>query len=520
VSRHPRRAAALLVLALAAGWASSRLAAGGEDRVVLAAVDVAAFSALQDLAPSARLELWERLKAMGVGVALLREETLADLAARGEVLYFSRSEVEKWRAAGLTSAGSALKGDSLWVRDSKILARIAAPLAARGLDVSTAASGPRVLELPSGFDLAAVTAGFDPGASSSVASAGLLPAAASSGAEISVAGRTLRTRTLAVDARRGEILRAAYGRPLRLIVFAPHAGLGLDANLDFLRASLRVLRESGLPTVLAERPVSGPSGRVDRTTRLFLVWLAAAVGPLIALRVALRAARATRERLSFLPKVASPVPEVLAGLVAAYVVAALSGLIVAWLAPVGWRDGSARAWTFWTQLAPLAAGAAALFALEPSILPRWGEPIRVRDAAVFALILAAAALLLAPRACLRAASLLEFIDGLSPAAGVLWWWPWRWREALIGAPCLAVALALVEEHDRSDPKGWLLLGLLAPAGLVAAVGGSGVPVFVALEQGAVSFAFGAAVAGLGGLFAGWVYGPTSNRSIDLEPSNS
>jgi len=251
-----------------------------------------------------------------------------------------------------------------------------------------------------------------------------------------------------------------------------------------------------------------------------LVWLAAAVGPLIAVRAALRTARATRERLVFLPKVASPVPEVLAGLAAAYVVAALSGLIVAWLAPAGWRDGSARAWTFWTQLAPLAAGAAALFSLESSAFPRWGEPVRVRDAAVFALLLAVAALLLAPRFCLRAALVWESIDGLSSAAGVLWWWPWHWREALLGVPCLAVALALVEERDRSDPKGWLLLGLLAPAGTVAAVGGSGVPVMIALAQGGASFAFGAVLAGVVGLLGGWVQGPRPDRSIDLEPSNS
>jgi hypothetical protein len=527
---RPRRLAALVALAAALAAAAGAPRRAG-DRAALAAVDAEAFAGLSGRRPEAARELWERLQAMGVSAVMLREETLADLAARGEILNFSLAEVDKWRAAGLVSPSSALRGGTLWAKDPRALARAAEALAARGLDVSTAAvGGAKALELPPGADLARVPAGFDPAAVSALSGAGLLPVAASTATIVVVAGRQLWTRTLPVDAAPGEILRAALGRPLRLIVFRPRAELDLEANLGLLRNSLRTLRGAGQPATLpAPRPASGEGG-ASRLARLLLVWLLGATGPLLAARAALQAGRLARSRICAIAPVASPVPQVLAGLTAGWLVAAFTGLVVAGSAPEGWRDGSARAWTVWTWCAPLAVGAAALFAsAKSSRRAGWAAPVRRRDLAGLAAFALAAALLLTPRAAVRVSALWESFDRLS-AAGALWWWPWHWRAALVGVPCLALALALIEERDGaddprarpglwSDPRGWLLLGLLAPAGLVAAIGGGGAPLEAGLTYGAAAWALGlagaAALAGLRSYLRRWT-GPKARATIDLE----
>lgn len=526
-----RRFAVLLALgaALAAAADAPRRA---PDRAVLAAVDAEAFAGLSGRRPEAAGDLWERLKAMGVSAVILREETLADLAARGEVLSFSRAEVEKWRAAGLVSPTS-LRGGTLWAKDPKALARAIDGLAARGLDVSTSAvGGAKALVVPPGVDLARVPAGFDPAAVAALSSAGLLPVAASTGPLVAVAGRLLWTRTLAEDASPGEILRAALGRPMRLIVFRPRAELGLEANLEFLRSSLRTLRGAAQPQTLPA-PRSAPSeGGAERLVRLALVWLLGAAGPLLAARAALQASRLARSRVCAWAPLASPVPQVLAGLAGGWAVAAFAGLVVAGAAPEGWRDGSARAWTLWTWCAPLAIGSAALFAsAKPSRRGGWAAPVRRRDLAALAAAALAAALLTAPRAAVRVSSLWESFDRLS-AAGALWWWPWHWRAALVGVPCLATALALIELRDGaadprrarqgllSEPRGWLLLGLLGPAVLVAAIGGGGAPLGGELAQGAAAWALGLAGAGALALafvlLERWAQSPKAHRTIDLE----
>lgn len=523
----------LVLVALAAALAA---AAGAPrrsgDRAVLAAVDAAAMAGLEGKRPEAAGELWERLKAMGVSAVTLREETLADLADGGEVLNFSRAEVDRWKAAGLVAPSSALRGGTLWAKDAKSYARAADALAARGLDVSSAAvAGAKALEIPPGVDLAKIPAGFDPASVAALAGADLFPVAASTAPAVEVAGRRVWTRTLWVDAAPGEILRAALGRPMRLIVFRPRPELGLEENLAFLRNALKILRDAGQPDTLPEpRPESGESG-LARLARLALVWFLGAAGPLLAARAALQAGRLARSRVCAIAPVASPVPQVLAGLAAAWVVAAFTGLVVAGAAPEGWRDGTARAWTVWTWCAPFAVGAAALFAsAKPARRGYWAAPVRRRDLVALIAFALAAALLLAPRASLRASAFWESFDRLS-AAGALWWWPWYWRAALVGVPCLALSLALVEERDAedprhprvklaSDPRGWLLMGLLGPAGLVAATGGGGAPLDVGLLHDAMAWGLGLLVAaGLAGarfFLQRWAQGPSAHRTIDLE----
>jgi hypothetical protein len=524
-------AALALCGALAAAWQAPQRAA---DRAVLVAVDAEAFSALSGRRPAADGALWERLKAMGVSAAVLREESLSDLASRAEILSFSRAEVEKWRAAGLVSPSSGIRGGTLWAKDPKSLARASEALAARGIDASTAVvAGAKALELPAGVDLSRVPAGFDPAEVAALSSAGLIPVAASSDAAVSVAGRRLWMRSLRADAPPGEVLRASLGRPMRLLVFRPVPERGLDENLESLRAALRVVRDADQSSVLPDTRHAPDVGDFERRVRLALVWFLGAAGPLLAARGALHSARAVRAKVAAWAPLAAPVPQVLAGLGAAWALSAFAGLAVAGAAPLGWRDGGARAWMLWTWCAPVAVGASALFASSTGRRGRgWAAPVRRGDLVLVAGLVAAAALLLAPRAAVRASALWESFDRVS-AAGALWWWPWHWREALLGVPCLATALALIEGRDAaaakgrhaeetelSDPRVWLVLGLLGPAGLVAAVGGGGSPLSAAVAHGAAAWGLGMllafALAGARGLASLWAQGPKTHRTIDLE----
>ncbi|NNN06755.1 MAG: hypothetical protein HKL90_12720 [Elusimicrobia bacterium] len=509
----------LLFLLLAAALAAALTSRGRiEERAAIAAVDVEPFARLAGRPAAADAELWERLKAMGVGAAVLREETLADLAARGDVAYFPRAEVGRWRAAGLLPLSSTLRGGTLWARDAQSQTRAAEALAAAGVDASTApATSGALLRLPPGADLSLLPAGFDPPTVAALSAAGLLPVAASSGPAVAIAGRRMWTRTLPVDASRGEIARAAFGRPLRLIVFRARPELGFEGNLDALRVSVRTLRALNLPEDLPEPSVAPEESSARTRARLALVWIIGLIGPLLAARAGLHASRFLRHPTRAVLPQASPVPQALGGLAAAWACAALAGLAVAGLAPEGWRDGGARAWTLWTWCAPLAVAGATLLAAAAPARRGWAAPVRRRDLAALGAFALAAVLLAAPRATLRASSLWESFDRLSAAAGALWWWPWRWREALVGAPALALAYALIEERDSAAPserpvllavpRAWLLLGLLAPAGLIAAVGGGGEPVGAALAHGAVAQALGAllgaVLAGLRDLLDGW-----------------
>lgn len=517
------RRALLSVLAVGAAAAVWTTRAPAE-RAVLPAVEVDAFAALTGRAAASTPELWERLKAMGVAAVILREETAAELAARGEVLHFSRAEVEKWRALGLVAAGGGPKPDSLWAKDAKVLTRLSGALAARGIDVSTATTaGGRSLELPPGVDLARVPAGFDPETVAVVSAAGLIPVAASTSTRVSVAGYKLWIRTLPAAARPPELLRAANGRAMRLLILRPSAGVGLDDNLERLRAALKIVKSAGMPAVL---PAGAPS-KEDNAGRLFLFYAIGLLGPLLAARAGLGAERAVRGWVAARAPIAAPVPETLAGLAAVWAAASAAGLLAAAAVAPERREALARAWTVWTLSAPMIVGAAALFASEgAAVRARWSAPLRVRDlAAVFVLALALFGLL-APRAAMRAAGLWESVDRLSAAADVLWWWPWRWREILIGTPSLVLALILIGKREAAaqdgrgthvpkflgDPRGWLTLGLLAPAGAVAAIGAGGVPAALAVAHGAAACALGAALgfmlAGLRARVEMWVLGPT------------
>jgi len=510
-----RSRSALLVVLAAAGAAAVWETRAPAERAVLPAVEAEAFAALSGRAPASTPELWERLRAMGVAAVVLREETAAELAARGEALHFPRAEVEKWRALGLVAAGGGPKPDSLWAKDASALARLSGALAARGIDVSTS-SGGRSIELPPGVDLARVPAGFDPEVVAVVSAAGLIPVAASTNPYVSVAGHRLWIRSLPAAARPPELLRAAHGRAMRLLVLRPSPSAGLEENIERLRAALKVVKGAGLPGVLPDGgPPSAPSP-AESAARVFLLYAIGLAGPLLAARSGLGAERAVRGWVAARVPIAAPVPEALAGLAAAWAAASAAGLLAAAAVAPQAREALARHWTLWTLSAPLVVGAAALFASEgPALRSRWRSPLRVRDIAAALLLILALTVLLAPRAALRAAGVWESVDRLSAAADALWWWPWRWREILIGTPSLTLALILVGRPGGKflgDPRGWLVLGLLAPAGAVAAIGAGGTPAALAVAHGAAACILGAVLglvlAGLRSRVEAWVLGPT------------
>ncbi|MBI5247144.1 MAG: hypothetical protein HY923_08175 [Elusimicrobia bacterium] len=511
-----------LLLALAAVSAAALWSVRARpDRAVLPAVEVDDFTALSGRSAESTPELWERLKAMGVAAAVLREESAAELAGRGDAMHFSRGEVDKWRALGLVAESAGPRPDSLWAKDAKALARLSSALAARGIDVSTAiaAGGVRVIELPPGVDLARVPAGFDPESVAVVSSAGLIPVAASTSSVAMVAGRRFWIRSLQVSARRPQLLRAAHGRALRLLILRPAPGAGLEETVESMRAALKVVRGAGVASVLSAVAPPAPVGGAAKYARLFLFFAAGLFGPLLAARTGLSVAQSVRSWTLSRAPIASPVPETLAGVAASWAAATAAGLFAVAAATPECREAFSRSWTLWTLSAAPAVGAAALFGSEgPALRWRWRAPVRVRDLAAALVIVVVAGAMLAPRSALHAAGLWESADRLSAAADLLWWWPWRWREILIGVPCLVLTFILVGrrgEHDAprflGDPRGWLIPGLLAPAGTIAAIAGGDVPLELSVAHGAyaalLGAAFGFAVSALRTRVESWVLRP-------------
>jgi len=321
---------------------------------------------------------------------------------------------------------------------------------------------------------------------------------------------------------------------MRLLVLRP-SGAGLDDSLERLREALKVVKSAGHPGVL---PPGAPEERsrpdAESAARLFLYYAIGLLGPLLAARAGLGAERKVRGWVAARAKIAAPVPETLAGLAAVWAGASAAGLLAAAAVAPEQRESLGRSWTLWTLSAPMIVGAAALFGSEgPALRRRWLAPVRMRDLAAASVLALALFGLLAPRAALRAAGIWESAARLSAAADVFWWWPWRWREILIGFPSLAMALILIGKRESpsptergggtsspygsvaatflGDPRGWLVLGLLAPAGAVAAIGAGGADPALAVAHGAAACALGAALglvlAGLRARLEAWVLRP-------------
>lgn len=491
-------------------------------RSLLPAVEAEAFTLLTGRAAASTPELWERLKVMGVAAVVLREETAAELVARGEALHFSRAEIEKWRLLGFISAGGGPQTDSLWAKDAKILARL--PGSLRNSSSPALVS----LDLPLGADLTQVSAGFDPETVAAVSAAGLIPVAASTRPFVSVAGHKLWIRSVPAAARPSEILRTAYARAQRLLIFRLSADVGIEKNLEQLRAALKIIKNAGLLEALPASEPSASMSRLERSARIFLLYAIGLLGPLLAMRSGLSAERKVRGWVAARAPIAAPVPEIAAGLAVVLAAASIAGLLAVVAAGPEVRQAFARNWTLWTLSAPLVVGAIALFISESRALRAcWRSPLRVCDLVIAFALTAVLFGLLTPRETLRFADLWERVDRFSIATDALWWWPWRWREIFIGTPSLVLALILVGRRKTAtqddagtfflkvlvDPRGWLIVGLLAPAGAVAAIGAGGAPPLAAIAHGAVACVCGAALgfllAGLRSRMEEWVLRPSA-----------
>ncbi|MBI5243958.1 MAG: hypothetical protein HY922_09825, partial [Elusimicrobia bacterium] len=121
-------------------------------------------------------EFFERAKAAGAQGVLLRPRTLAAAAKGGDLMVFTRADVDKMRRLGLLSAHSPLRADSLWSRDKEAVALIERMLKRRGLAATvTEMAGLRGLLLSEDAQPETLTVGYDRQALERILSKGLTP---------------------------------------------------------------------------------------------------------------------------------------------------------------------------------------------------------------------------------------------------------------------------------------------------------------------------------------------------------
>jgi hypothetical protein len=285
---------------------------------------------------------------------------------------------------------------------------------------------------------------------------------------------------------------------------------GIEPNLARLRQVAKQLRDADFVFDLskAAEPLS-PWDAIG-IVRCILAFLLAVIGPMLAVRQGLAALRCvsckTRWPQSY------PVPELAFGVLQTAAVAAGIGLACcALLSLPSWNSGLTRIyWDIWNFGVPMAFSVVVLYVEDVKGWRKWLErPLTNSEVLKLIAWLAVLWLLICPP---------SFPVYWLPER--LWWLPLRWREALIGVPCLVMAFyihlhRLESKQTRSgssdsnqrlrrtgsDPRHWLLLGLLAPIGTVHAFGLGLMPPEMLLVQTVQVFAIGAV---LGGLLAAFV----------------
>ncbi len=503
------------LLFLAAAGAIGVLAFGEqkEPRLVLTALDsqeVAALCAKEGLPLS---DFWQRAEVMGLGGVLIREEPLSVVASRGGLLMFSRDEVEKWRAAGLVSPSMPLKASVVWVKDPEVLEQVLQGAARYGVAVTTSVqSGYHLVRFPetmaaSGSLSGAAIGVYDPDIIKSLDGRSLTrvyaPAGGPEGRLGTVAvtlsdgqSRPLEARALPVDAPLPRLLQGVYSHPARLLLLRLADG-GVEANFDKLRGMLQELKRRDVPLSLpAQAPAPGMTLDLPQRRLLWaLLLLFGAFGPLLAARASLTVLKRTRVLFMAHWPVATPVVQLAAGAVAAGAGAVIVGLAarccfdsLGHLAP-SWR------WAHAALIAPLVVALLTLYTID---LEEWrktlASPTTYGKLLELLLLAAAAGLAVAPRKVLAGFGWQALPLRLQAAALLPWWWSWRWREIIVGWPCLLQAFFLInwrmdcpdcaslENQPLGDPRTWFMLGLLAPIGVVIAVGQELAPRTLALAQ--------------------------------------
>jgi len=352
--------------------------------------------------------------------------------------------------------------------------------------------------------------------------------------------RVLTSGELPAGAGLSRLLREISGCGNRLIVTHLDASRGLEGALDELRTVLKGMRQAGyhqsLPTRSREvRRV--PPG--EWFLRFALGFLLTVAGPILAMRIGLQVLRWAR-RSGRLPE-AAPFLEVALGMIAIGGVGAAVGLTAYSLLAVGvWRlEATFLAWGHGAAAVTLCAAFLALFIPDVEDLFRrrrmpsppgsrgQGPEGRRRKAAVaaslrYGMVLAGVALLLFTPGWLRhwgPEAWLERIAAWQPA----WWWVGgRWRELLVGYPCMFVGLCVYygwmnPSQGRAgtgrDPRLWLLFGMFAPVGLAEVLARAQTPFEMALLHTTHCAA--------AGLFLGLLlFGATNFLRVRIAPSGA
>jgi hypothetical protein len=549
---------------LAAAGAIGVVAFGSrtERRLVLTALDAREASALCAKEGLPLADFWQRAEVMGLGGVVLREESIGEAARRGGLLSFSRDEIEKWKAAGLVAPSVPLKAETVWVKDGAVAEELLAAAARRGVQASSSTSaGFHLVRFPESLAESGTLDGsgvglYDPAFVKSLEGRRLarvlVPLSAPEGRLNPVAvrwrpgaveaeaassrddgSRMMEARVLPLGASQSRVLKAVYSHPSRLLVL----GLSeptVEANFERLRGILQDFKRRGLPAGFPESAPEAvpPLDALQRRLMKSLVLLFGVFGPLLAARAGLVGLKRTRLlALSRFP-VASPVLQLAAGLAAAGVSAAFIGLAArSCFASLG----VLRPLALWARASLVLPLAVALLTLYTIDLDDWARRLSstVRWSQLLGLLAAAAAalLLIEPRRLFGAAHLAG-VFALLQRPELPWWWDWRWREALVGWPCLMQSFFLInwrmecpdcatlDEHPLKDPRTWFLLGLLAPIGIVVSVGLQQAPRDAALAQTAWAALAGCALGVLGvaarlrGLHG--TKGPGHHRTIDLD----
>jgi hypothetical protein len=529
---------AFLLLAVAAGFVEKPAPRS------LATLDAGEAAAACAASGTELSDFWARAQAMGVGGMALRTQTLGELAGSGEALVFSRPEIAKWKGVGLISAGSSLKSTVLWVADPKLFGRVAGALRGQGLVLSTStAGGHGLIELSREPD-----PGLKVGSSSEdlalAAALGLVPLRLDPSGAAWVEGPRgpdfLRPpRRVALHAPLPSLLRAIHSQPGRVLLLRLDPGDDAEAALARVRAALKPLRERGL--IGTDAAGLGAPRRGPRPSGLrLLAWALAVVGPIIAVRLGVIGFKLLRVRILERRPIASPVAEIALGSLSAAAAASAAGLIVGLLLSGGDAASLPESLALSTMLWPLAIGGLALYPVSARGLGRGlARSPSYLDLAKGAALVLGIVLLLRPRLLLAGTPLWGALQAAADGSELLWWWPWRWRESLVGVPALMHALYLIGRQSAvpsgsgerlpsrdggplpADPRPWLWLSLFFPIGVIAALGRPEAEPWLVLGQTAAVLAAGAAV-GAAALAArsaweAWALSPSPDRTIDPEP---
>ena len=484
-----------LFLAVLAAFAAALVSRDQSEaaRCVIPAIESDQAAALAAQGNIALSDFWARAKAMGVSAAIMRPQSLDEAIRRGEILRFDRDEVERWKAAGLLNPSSTLKPDTFWTKDERLFGQLLQAVTRQGITATTSTlAGFKVLQVPEGGAPLELR-GYDPDRVAALG--GLAPVyvePAGFPGRVDLGEFELEPVTWRLGGPHASLLRNALGRPRRLLVLTLDPALGLDGNFAKAREALHALEGAGASLTLPAKSPAPAPGPALLSLALAAAWLAGILGPLFAARGGLLVLRRSRRYVMEKSPHVSPVGQMAAGLLSTAAFAMAAGLVVHALGALSGHP-LPRNWAATTLVAPLVIAVLTLYTIDPA---EWAVHLKkpVTYGGLLAIVAGvfACAALLAPRWLLHRLGLWSPLHAAAAHIPGAWWWAWRWREMLVGVPMLVQALFLINwrlecpdcaslpAKPINDPRHFFLLGLLAPIGIMTAVGQGGAPETAAL----------------------------------------